>query len=68
MGAGKLLHATNIRPDIAFAIGVVIRFASAPRDTHLDAVLTIFQYFKGTLNLSSISEKGRDYTSYLLQQ
>ena len=39
------------RPDIAFAISVVIRHASNPDSLHWQAVKRIFRYLKGSLKL-----------------
>jgi hypothetical protein len=39
------------RPDIAFAVATVTRFASSPGPTHWEAVKRIFRYLAGTRNL-----------------
>ena len=49
---GSLMYAMlGIRPDLAFAVSVVSRYASNPTDTHWKAVKRIFRYIKGTLPL-----------------
>jgi hypothetical protein len=58
MGVGKLLHSTNTRPEISSAVGVVTRFTSAPRIAHLKALLQIFCYIKGTLDLAIYYQRG----------
>ena len=39
------------RPDLAFAVFVVSRYASNPNESHWSAVKRIFRYIKGTLDL-----------------
>jgi hypothetical protein len=60
MGVGKLLHVTNTRPDVAFSVGVVTRFTSAPREAHLDAVIMIFRYLKGSATYAIHYQRGGD--------
>ncbi len=58
---GSLLYATMAtRPDIAFAVGVVSKFSSAPTTAHLTAVKRIFRYLKGTMHLGLCYEKTAD--------
>jgi Reverse transcriptase (RNA-dependent DNA polymerase) len=45
---GKLIYLTVIRPDIAFAVSVVSQFMHAPKTTHLEAVVRILSYLKGS--------------------
>jgi len=52
MGVGKLLHVTNTRLDVAFAVGIVTCFTTAPWEAHLNAVVHVFQYLRGTYNLA----------------
>jgi hypothetical protein len=46
---GSLLYITASRPDIMQAVGMVGRFQSAPKQSHLVAVKRIFKYLKGTM-------------------
>jgi len=39
------------RPDIAFSVGLVSRFLSAPRESHWSVVKQIVRYISGTLDL-----------------
>ena len=39
------------RPDIAFAVGVVARYASNPSRLHKSAVLRIFRYLRGSIDV-----------------
>lgn len=45
---GKLIYLSHTRPDIAYAMGVVSQFMHQPRKTHMEAVLRIVRYLKGT--------------------
>jgi hypothetical protein len=48
---GSLMYAMlGSRPDIAFAVSIVSRFASNPTAEHITAVKRILRYLKGTLN------------------
>ena len=47
---GSLLYITTSRPDIMQAVGMVGRFQSAPKQSHLVSVKRIFKYLKGTMN------------------
>ncbi|HEY9816673.1 MAG TPA: reverse transcriptase domain-containing protein [Candidatus Obscuribacterales bacterium] len=52
---GMLIYlSTNTRPDIAFAVSQVARFAHAPRETHAKAVKTIIRYLKGSRDQGTI--------------
>ncbi|KAI7703162.1 hypothetical protein KC353_g14273 [Hortaea werneckii] len=49
---GSLMHLmTTTRPDIAFALSVVARFAQSPDDSHWKAVKRIMRYLCGTASL-----------------
>ncbi|KAJ9542010.1 LOW QUALITY PROTEIN: hypothetical protein OSB04_028516 [Centaurea solstitialis] len=45
---GKLIYLSHTRPDIAYAVGVVSRFMHQPQKSHMEAVLRIVRYLKGT--------------------
>ena len=47
---GALLYLTATRPNIMQAVGMVGRFQSSPKQSHLLAVKRILRYLKGTLN------------------
>ena len=50
---GSLLYVANrTRPDIAYAIGRLSRYNQNPDQSHWVALERVFQYLKGTLNLS----------------
>lgn len=38
------------RPDISYAVGVVSRFLSNPKETHVNAVKRILKYLRGTMD------------------
>jgi hypothetical protein len=49
---GTLMYAMlGTRPDIAFAVSLVSRYAANPTPAHMAAVKRIFQYLKGTIDL-----------------
>ena len=49
---GSLMYAMlETRPDIAYAVSVVSRYASNPNESHWKAVKRIFRYLRHTLNL-----------------
>ena len=57
---GSLLYlSTRTRPDIAYGVGLVARFASDPCKEHWVAVKIIFRYLKGTTNLGLLYSAGR---------
>lgn len=45
---GKLIYLSHTRPDIAYAVGVVSQFMHQPQKNHMEAVLRILRYLKGT--------------------
>lgn len=45
---GKLFYFTLTRLDISFAINVVSQFMQASRKPHLDVVIRILRYLKGS--------------------
>jgi hypothetical protein len=46
---GNLLYITASRPDIMQVVGMVGRYQSAPKQSHLVVVTSIFKYLKGTM-------------------
>ena len=51
---GSLLFATQTRPDIQFAVGLVAQFSSNPGIAHLAAAKRILHYLKGTANYALV--------------
>ena len=47
---GKLIYLAHTRPDISYAVGVVSRFMHCPQVKHMEAVMRILRYLKGTSN------------------
>jgi hypothetical protein len=45
---GRLIYLSHTRPDIAFAVSVVSQFMHEPRSHHMDAVMRIIRYLKGS--------------------
>ena len=46
---GSLFYITASRPDIMHVVGMVGRYQSAPKQSHLQAVKRIFRYLKETM-------------------
>jgi hypothetical protein len=44
---GSLIYLTLIRPDIGYLVGVVSRYMSNPKKSHLDAVKADYQVCQG---------------------
>jgi hypothetical protein len=47
---GNMLYITSSHPDIMHVVGMVGRYQSAPKQSHLIVVKIIFKYLKGTMN------------------
>ena len=45
---GKLIYLAHTRPDIAFAVSCVSQFMHSPSAKHMEAVIRILKYLKGT--------------------
>jgi hypothetical protein len=43
---GSMLYITTSRPDIMHVVGMVVRYQSAPKQSHLLAIKRIFKYLK----------------------
>ena len=54
---GSLIYLTLTRPDISYVVGVVSRYMSNPKKSHLDAVRRILRYVKGTINFGILYKK-----------
>jgi hypothetical protein len=55
---GSLLYlSTATRPDIAYAVGVLSRFTSAPTQTHLTAAKRVLRYLKGSIDQGLVYTK-----------
>jgi hypothetical protein len=63
---GSLLYLTASRPDIMQAVGMVERFQSSPKESHVMVVKRIFRYLKGTsdFGLWYPRNKGFELISY----
>jgi len=59
---GSLLYATKTRPYILQVLGVVGRFQSATKETHMKEIKRIFKYLKGTLEFGLWFQKIEDFT------
>jgi hypothetical protein len=54
---GSLRYLVNTRPDIAYSVGIVIRYMEDPRGSHWSAVKQILRYIAGTVNYGCIYRK-----------
>jgi hypothetical protein len=59
---GSLLYATTTRPDIMQVVGLVGRFQSTPKETHLKEVKRIFIYLQATLDFGLWYPKTKEFT------
>ena len=59
---GSLLYLTTSRLDIMLAVGLVGRYQSTPKQSHLLATKRIFRYLKGTTRYGIWYPKGKDFT------
>lgn len=57
---GSLRFLCNSRPDISFGVGLVSRFMSDPRVSHLIAANRILRYLKGTQDFGILFPKCKD--------
>jgi len=66
---GSLRYLCNRRPDIAYAVGIINRFMSEPRVSHLLAAKRVMRYIKGTLHYGilfpkCLNEKSMELIAY----
>ena len=54
---GKLQYVVHSRPDIALAIGIVVRFSANPRENHLMVVKRIMRYFERNRRVWSLLQE-----------
>ena len=59
---GSLLYVTTTRPDVMQAVGLLARFHSAPKETHVTTIKSIFKYLKSTMEYGLWYPKGQDFT------
>ena len=58
---GSLLYAVATRPDVMQVVGLVARFQSSPKETHVTIVRRIFKYLKGTMDYGLWYPKSQDF-------
>jgi hypothetical protein len=46
---GSLLYLVNTRPDICYAVNMLSRFMSQPRQTHWITMKNVLRYLRGTI-------------------
>ena len=47
---GKLIYLSHTRPDIAYAVSVMSRFMHRTQIQHMEAIMKLLRYLKGTCN------------------
>jgi hypothetical protein len=52
MGLGKLLHATDIHPNIAYFNSLMTKFTIVLCEVHFEATILTFYYLKGSLDFA----------------
>ena len=57
-----LLYVRNTRPNVIHTVGLVSRFQSTPKETHVVVVKIILRYLKGTMDYGLWYLKGQDFT------
>ena len=57
---GKLIYLSHTRPDIVFAVGIVSQQMQNPTEKHIEAVIRILRYLKGTPGLGLRFRKHSD--------
>uniref|UniRef100_A0A3Q7GHU4 Reverse transcriptase Ty1/copia-type domain-containing protein n=1 Tax=Solanum lycopersicum TaxID=4081 RepID=A0A3Q7GHU4_SOLLC len=63
---GRLLYLTMTRPDLAFVVQMLSQFMHSPKTSHMEAVIRVVKYIKGTagLRLFMPSSKSSELTAY----
>lgn len=56
---GSLRFICNSRPDISYGVGLISRFMSNPKASHLVAAKRVLRYLKGTQNYGILFPRGR---------
>lgn len=59
---GILLYVTSKRPYVMQVVGLVSRFQSAPKETHVTVVKKLIKYLKGTMKYGLWYPKRQDFT------
>jgi len=54
---GSLRYLCNSRPNIAYVVGIINRFMSEPRASHLLAAKRVMRYINGTLQYGILFPK-----------
>ncbi|XP_052724604.1 secreted RxLR effector protein 161-like [Vigna angularis] len=64
---GSLRYVCNSRPDISYCVGLVSRFMSDPRQSHLSTAKHILPYLKGTIDFGLCFPKKTDRMTGVLK-
>ena len=59
-----LIYLTITRPDLSYAVGLVLQFMQKPCKSHLDVIWRISRYVKSTCSYGLFYEKGNDGCMY----
>ena len=58
---GSMLYVTATRPDVMQVVGLIARFQSSFKETHVTAVKRFFKYLKGTMEYGLWYPKSQDF-------
>ena len=58
---GSLLYVATTRPDVMQAVGLIARFQSSPKETHVTTSKRNFKYLKGTMEYGLWYPKSQDF-------
>ena len=58
---GRLMYLSHTRPDLAYALSIVIQFMHNPREQHMDAVMCILRHIKSAPGKGILFTKYTDY-------
>ena len=59
---GWLNAATTTRPDLAYSVGILAQYMSAPSESHWSGVKRVLRYVKGTLRYGLVFSVNQDNT------
>ncbi|XP_074293395.1 secreted RxLR effector protein 161-like [Silene latifolia] len=61
---GRLIYLTITRPDLVYSVHILSQFVNEPRKEHLDALIRVVRYIKGTPSKGIIISKSSELHLY----